>query len=196
MNTEVRKIATFVETLMIEGGKPAPQPVTTVVVAAVLRNPWAGKGFCEDLRPEILRLAPALGAELTSRLVALMPAERVQAYGKAAVVGVNGEIEHASALIHTLRFGNMFREAVNGTAFLSFTNTRVGPGAMLSLPMIHKSATGQRSHFLTATFQIADAPAPDEILIAIGAADGGRAHPRIGDRFIDMAEMGEAPAQA
>lgn len=196
MNTEVRKIATFVETLMIEGGKPAEQPITTVVVAAVLRNPWAGKGFCEDLRPEILRLAPVLGAELTRRLVALMPAERVQAYGKAAVVGVNGEIEHASALIHTLRFGNMFREAVNGTAFLSFTNTRVGPGAMLSLPMIHKSATGQRSHFLTATFQIADAPAPDEILIAIGAADGGRAHPRIGDRFTDMAEMGEEKAQA
>ncbi|WP_414449433.1 amino acid synthesis family protein [Burkholderia sp. 22PA0099] len=196
MNTEVRKIATFVETLMIEGGKPAEQPITTVVVAAVLRNPWAGKGFCEDLRPEILRLAPTLGKELTSRLVALMPAERVQAYGKAAVVGVNGEIEHASALIHTLRFGNMFREAVNGTTFLSFTNTRVGPGAMLSMPMIHKSATGQRSHFLTATFQIADAPAPDEILIAIGAADGGRAHPRIGDRFTDMAEMDEEKAQA
>ncbi|MBN3726250.1 amino acid synthesis family protein [Burkholderia sp. Ac-20379] len=196
MKPEVRKIATFVETLMIEGGKPAEQPITTVVVAAVLRNPWAGKGFCEDLRPEILRLAPVLGAELTSRLVALMPAERVEAYGKAAVVGVNGEIEHASALIHTLRFGNMFREAVHGTAFLSFTNTRVGPGAMLSLPMIHKSATGQRSHFLTATFQIADAPAPDEILIAIGAADGGRAHPRIGDRFIDMAEMDQEKAQA
>lgn len=189
MNTEVRKISTFVEEMHIEGGKRAEKPVTTVVVAAVLRNPWAGKGFCEDLRPEILRLAPVLGTELTRHLVTLMPAERVEAYGKAAVVGVNGEIEHASALIHTLRFGNMFREAVNGTSFLSFTNTRVGPGAMLSLPMIHKSATGQRSHFLTATFQIADAPGPDEVLIAIGAADGGRAHPRIGDRFVDMAEM-------
>ncbi|MDR8396549.1 MULTISPECIES: amino acid synthesis family protein [Paraburkholderia] len=189
MDTEVRKISTFVEEMYIEGGKRAEQPITTVVVAAVLRNPWAGQGFCADLRPEILRLAPVLGAELTRRLVAVMPAERVEAYGKAAAVGVNGEIEHASALIHTLRFGNMFREAVNGTAFLSFTNTRVGPGAMLSLPMIHKSATGQRSHFLTATFQITDAPGPDEVLIAIGAADGGRAHPRIGDRFVDMAEM-------
>ncbi|EIF34890.1 Protein of unknown function (DUF1185) [Burkholderia sp. Ch1-1] len=189
MDTEVRKISTFVEEMYIEGGKRAEQPITTVVVAAVLRNPWAGQGFCMDLRPEILRLAPVLGAELTRRLVAVMPAERVEAYGKAAAVGVNGEIEHASALIHTLRFGNMFREAVNGTAFLSFTNTRVGPGAMLSLPMIHKSATGQRSHFLTATFQITDAPGPDEVLIAIGAADGGRAHPRIGDRFVDMAEM-------
>lgn len=189
MDTEVRKISTFVEEMYIEGGKRTERPITTVVVAAVLRNPWAGQGFCEDLRPEILRLAPVLGAELTRRLVAAMRADRVEAYGKAAAVGVNGEIEHASALIHTLRFGNMFREAVNGTAFLSFTNTRVGPGAMLSLPMIHKSATGQRSHFLTATFQITDAPGPDEVLIAIGAADGGRAHPRIGDRFADMAEM-------
>ncbi|WP_322010771.1 amino acid synthesis family protein [Paraburkholderia sp. J12] len=189
METGVRKIATFVEETHIEGSKEAERPITMVVVAAVLRNPWAGQGFVENLRPEILRLAPALGAELTRRLVAVMPPERIQAYGKAAAVGVNGEIEHASALIHTLRFGNMYREAANGTAFLSFTNTRLGPGAMVSLPMIHKSETGKRSHFLTATFQISDAPGPDEVLIAIGAADGGRAHPRIADRFEDMAEM-------
>ena len=160
-----------------------------MVVAAIVRNPWTGQGFVEDLRPEILRLAPVLGVEMTRRLVAIMPADRVEAYGKAATVGVNGEIEHGSALIHTLRFGNTFREAVNGTAFLSFTNTRSAPGALLSVPMIHKSETGKRSHFITATFQVADAPGPDEILIAIGAADGGRAHPRIADRFQDMAEM-------
>ncbi|WP_438394290.1 amino acid synthesis family protein [Caballeronia sp. DA-9] len=187
--TGLRKIATFIEETHIEGGRAAERPITTVVVAAIVRNPWAGKGFVEDLRPEILRLAPVLGREMTQRLVAIMPAERVEAYGKAATVGVNGEIEHGSALIHTLRFGNMYREAVNGTAFLSFTNTRSGPGALMSVPMIHKSETGKRSHFITATFQIADAPGPDEILIAIGAADGGRAHPRIADRFQDMAEM-------
>lgn len=191
MNTDlqVRKISTFVEELMVEGGRAAPRPITTVVVAAVLKNPWAGQGFCEDLQPEIRRLAPPLGAELTRRLVALMPAARVEAYGKAAVVGVNGEIEHASALIHTLRFGNLFRSAVSGTAFLPFTNTRVGPGALVSVPMIHKSETGKRSHFITATFQMTDAPAADEILLAIGAADGGRVHPRIADRFQDMEEM-------
>jgi Amino acid synthesis len=196
METGLRKIATFVEETFIEGGKAAERPITTVIVAAVLRNPWAGQGFVDNLRPEILRLAPVLGTEMTRRLVAVMPAERVEAYGKAATVGVNGEIEHGSALIHTLRFGNMFREAVSGTAFLSFTNTRVGPGALLSVPMIHKSETGKRSHFLTATFQIADAPGPDEILIAIGASDGGRAHPRIADRFQDMAEMEAEKANA
>jgi hypothetical protein len=196
METGVRKIATYVEETLVEGGKATERPITTVIVAAVLRNPWAGQGFVENLRPEILRLAPVLGAEMTRRLVAVMPAERVEAYGKAATVGVNGEIEHGSALIHTLRFGNMYREAVNGTAFLSFTNTRVGPGALLSVPMIHKSETGKRSHFITATFQMADAPGPDEIVIAIGAADGGRAHPRIADRFQDMAEIEAEKANA
>lgn len=189
MEIEIRKIATFVEETFIEGGKAAEQPIKMVVVAAILRNPWAGQGYVENLQPEILRLAPLLGVEMTRRLTSIMPAGQVQAYGKAAAVGVNGEIEHASALIHTLRFGNIYREAVQGTAFLSFTNTRLGAGAMLSLPMVHKSETGKRSHFVTATFQVADAPGPDEILIAIGAADGGRAHPRIGDRFQDMAEM-------
>jgi hypothetical protein len=189
METGVRKIVTFVEETIIEGGRPAPRPIRSVTVAAVLRNPWANQGFVENLRPEILRLAPALGAEMTKRLLAIMHADEVEAYGKAAAVGVNGEIEHGSALIHTLRFGNLYREAVKGTAFLSFTNTRFGAGAMLSVPMIHKSETGKRSHFITSTFQIADAPGPDEIVIAIAAADGGRAHPRIADRFQDMAEM-------
>lgn len=189
MDIGLRKISTLTEEVFVEGGKQADRPINTVVVAAVLKNPWAGQGFVENLRPEILRIAPVLGAEMTKRLIALMPANQVEAYGKAAAVGVNGEIEHASALIHTLRFGNLFREAVNGTTYLSFANTRNAPGALLSLPMTHKTETGKRSHFLTANFQVSDAPAADEILVAIGAADAGRAHPRIADRFQDMEEM-------
>ncbi|TIL65555.1 amino acid synthesis family protein [Mesorhizobium sp.] len=189
MDLGVRKISTFIEETSIEGGKPVERPITTIIVAAILRNPWAGQGFVENLRPEILRLAPKLGAVMTKRLVALMPAEKVEAYGKAAAVGINGEIEHGSALIHTLRFGNLFREAVNGTTYLSFTNTRIAPGGLFSVPMTHKSESGKRSHFITANFQVPDAPATDEVLIAIAASDGGRAHPRIADRFLDMAEM-------
>lgn len=195
MDSEVRKFCTFVEEVLIEGGKAAERPVTVIVAAAVLRNPWAGRGFVEDLRPEILRLAPKLGAELTKRLLALMPADKMEAYGKGAAVGVNGEIEHASALIHTLRFGNLFRDAVGGTTYLEFCNTRNAAGALLSLPMMHKSETGRRSHFLTANFQISDSPAPDEIIVAVGGADGGRPHARIGDRFQDIAEM-ESEAKA
>lgn len=192
MKLEIRKIATFVEELLIEGGKPADKPVLSVAVAAVLTNPWCNKDglFTDDLRPVIYEFAPILGKELTRRLISVIPAEHIEAYGKCAAVGLNGEVEHASALIHTLRFGNIFREAAQGTSYLNFTNTRNAAGSLLALPMSHKSVTGTRSHFLTMNLQIADAPRDNEILIAIGAADGGRPHSRIGDRFHDMEEMG------
>lgn len=189
MGIEIRKICTFLEETLVEGGKTAPRPVNTIVVAAIIPNPWAGRGFVEDLRPEIIRIASELSHEMTNRLLAQMAPEKIEACGKAAAVGVNGEIEHASAMIHTLRFGNPFREAIGGTNYLEFANTRNAPGALLSLPMMHKSESGKRSHFLTANFQIADAPGPDEIIVAIGASDSGRAHARIADRFQDIAEM-------
>ncbi|WP_342644222.1 amino acid synthesis family protein [Rhodoligotrophos ferricapiens] len=189
MKPEIRKIACYTEETFIEGGKAGDRPITMAVAAAVLTNPWRGRGFVEDLRPEILAMAPVLGEELVSRLTRIIAPEQIEAYGKAAIVGSNGEVEHGSALIHTLRFGNLFRNAVGGTTYLSFTNTRGPAGMLVSLPMTHKTVTGTRSHFITATFSIPDAPAADEILIAIGASDGGRMHPRIGDRFQDMKEM-------
>ncbi|HEV7320478.1 MAG TPA: amino acid synthesis family protein [Ensifer sp.] len=189
MTIGIRKICTFLEETLVEGGKAAPRPVNIVVVAAVIQNPWAGRGFVENLRPEIIRIASDLSHEMTGRLLHQMQPERIEACGKAAAVGINGEIEHASAMIHTLRFGNPFREAIGGTNYLEFANTRNAPGALLSLPMMHKSESGKRSHFLTANFQIADAPGPDEIIVAIGASDNGRAHARIADRFQDIAEM-------
>jgi hypothetical protein len=117
-------------------------------------------------------------------------APSVEAYGKAAVVGSDGEVEHASALIHTLRFGNQLREAVGGTSYLSFTNKRAGPGCSIDIPMTHINSEGLRSHFLTISFTIPDAPAADEIVVAIGAGTAGRPHHRIGDRHQDMKEMG------
>lgn len=189
MSLGIRKFTTFLEETLVEGGRAASRPVNIVVVAAVIQNPWAGRGFVEDLRPEIVRIAEELSHEMTSRLLRQIGPDRIEACGKAAAVGINGEIEHASAMIHTLRFGNPFREAIGGTNYLEFANTRNAPGALLSLPMMHKSENGKRSHFLTANFQIADAPGPDEIIVAIGASDSGRAHARIADRFQDIAEM-------
>ncbi|MGI6854223.1 amino acid synthesis family protein [Mesorhizobium sp. 1B3] len=196
MSLEIRKIVRHAEEVFIEGGKAGPRPVTAVAVAAIVRNPWAHRGFVEDLRPEVLEISPKLADALVGRLLELCPPERIEAYGKAAVVGLAGEIEHGSALIHTLRFGNVFREAAGGTSYLSFTNTRHAAGAMVSLPMTHKTIVGQRSHFLTLDFCVSDAPDRDEILVAIGASDGGRMHPRIGDRFQDMQEMGIKPQSA
>ena len=107
MDLKLRKFAKFVDKTFIEGGKKAKEPVLLVSVAAVIENPWAGKGFVEDLKPEILDLAPQLGDLLVPELTKeIGSGDKILAYGKAAMVGLNGEIEHASAFIHTLRFGN------------------------------------------------------------------------------------------
>ena len=191
MDLKLRKLTKFVDKTFIEGGKKAKDPVLLVSVAAVIQNPWAEKGFVEDIKPEILKLAPKLGNLLVTELIKeIGSGEKIMAYGKAAMVGLNGEIEHASAFIHTLRFGNVFRDAVGGTSYLSFTNTRGPAGSKISLPMMHKTDAGLRPFYLTHEFTIQDAPNENEIVVAIGGAPTGRAHARTGDRYQDMKEMG------
>ncbi|WP_353174001.1 amino acid synthesis family protein [Paracandidimonas soli] len=191
MKAQIRKIVSYVEDTLIEGGRAAPTPLRMIGVAAVVRNPWAGCGFVEDLKPAIHAVAPELGRVLTERVLDLAQgAEHIEAYGKAAVVGTEGEVEHASALIHTLRFGNHYRKALNAKSYLSFTNVRGGPDCAISIPMMDKDDEGRRSHYLTLQFSINDAPAPDEIVVALGASIGGRPHHRIGDRYQDLKELG------
>ena len=191
MDLKLRKIAKFVDKTFIEGGKEAKEPVLLASVAAVIKNPWHDKGFVEDLKPIILELAPKLGDILVPELIKEIGSpKKILAYGKAGTVGLDGEIEHASAFIHTLRFGNKFREAVDGTSYLSFTNTRGPAGSKISIPMMHKRDSGLRPYYLTHEFTIHDAPFNDEIIIAIGGASSGRAHARTGDRYQDMKEMG------
>ncbi|WP_246856448.1 amino acid synthesis family protein [Acetobacter vaccinii] len=189
--TEVRKIVAFQEETIIEGSKVAATPLKIFSVAAVLKNPWWGLDFVEDLGPAIREVAPYLGELLTSRIIEMAGGgDKIEAYGKSAVVGTGGEIEHASALIHTLRFGNHFRRAVGAKSYLAFTNTRGGPNAPITIPLMDKIDEGRRSHYLTAQFSINDAPAPDEIVVALGASIGGRPHHRIGDRYKDLEELG------
>ena len=191
MSHGIRKIVTYTEDTFIEGGKDAPVPLRLFAVAAVLKNPWAGQGFVEDRKPQIHAVAPVLGEQITNTLLGLTGGgDAIEAYGKAAVVGGNGEIEHASALIHTLRFGNFYRKAVGAKSYLSFTNVRGGPNCAISIPMMHKHDEGMRSHYLTLQFAINDAPGPDEIVVALGASIGGRPHHRIGDRYQDLADLG------
>ena len=112
MKPEIRKLVTYDEDVLIEGFRAAETPWRMFAVAAVVKNPWAGR-YVEDLKPEIQAFGPPLGALLTERIIALAGSgDAIEAYGKAAVVGLDGEVEHASGLIHTLRFGNHFREAV------------------------------------------------------------------------------------
>jgi hypothetical protein len=190
MTPEIRKIVTFEEEVFIEGFRKADKPWRIYAVAAVITNPWAGR-YVEDLTPEIRAYGPVLGELLTDRIITLAGGgNAIEAYGKAGVVGTNGEIEHASALIHTLHFGNHYREAVGAKSYLSFTNTRGPANAPISIPLMDKNDAGRRSHYLTIQFAIPDAPAPDEVLIVLGGASGGRPHHRIGDRYQDLKELG------
>jgi hypothetical protein len=191
MEASIRKIVTFCEETRIEGGREAAVPLRMFAAAAVIENPWAGRGFVEDLSPEIRTVAPRLGELLTTEIIRLAGSgEAVEGYGKAAVCGSAGEIEHASALIHTLRFGNHYRRAVGAKTYLAFTNTRGGPNTSIAIPLMDKLDEGRRSHYLTIQFSILDAPAPNEIVVALGASIGGRPHHRIGDRYKDLEELG------
>lgn len=191
MLTELRKVVTYDEEIHRDGARAATPPLRLIGVAAVVHSPWAGRGYVEDLGPDIARMAPVLGQLLTARLVALAGSgEAIEAYGKASLAGTGCELEHGSALIHTLRFGNFYREAVGAKTYLGFTNGRGGPGAEIQIPLMDKHDGGRRSHYLTVQFSIADAPGPDEIVVALGASLGGRPHPRIGDRYSDLAAMG------
>lgn len=193
MIDELRKVVTFDEDIHREGGRAAEPPLRMIGVAAVVANPWAGRGFVEDLQPDIQRMAPELGKLLTDRLIALAGSgDAIEAYGKACVAGVNAELEHACALIHTLRFGNFYREAVGAQSYLGFTSTRGPANTPVYVPLMDKHDTGRRSHYLTVQFSIYDAPAADELVVALGAATGGRPHPRIGDRYSDLAALGRS----
>lgn len=191
MAIQIRKTLLQVESVLIEGGRVPSQPLTLYTAAAVVTNPWAGRGYVEDLRPDIHAAAPVLGELLTKMIIdAVGSGDAVEAYGKAAVVGLDGELEHASALIHTLRFGNQYREAVGAKSYLAFCNTRGGANAPIMIPLMDKNDEGRRSHYLTIQTAIPDAPAANEIVVALGASVGGRPHHRIGDRYQDLKEMG------
>ena len=169
------------EKTLIEGFCEAKNPLRMFAVAAVIKNPWSGR-YVDDLKPEILSIAPPLGEELTQRITELAGGgEKIEAYGKAAVVGLDGEIEHASALIHTLRFGNYYREAVGAKSYLSFTNTRGPANAPIMIPLMDKNDAGRRSHYLTIQFSI---------VVVLGGSIGGRPHHRIGDRYQDLKDLG------
>ena len=193
MLKELRKIVTFDEDIYSEGGKEANPILRMIGVAAVLSNPWKGQGFVEDLQPEIKRIAPVMAKALTDRLISMVGSgEKIEAYGKAALAGTSCEIEHASAIIHTLQFGNFYREAVGAKSYLGFTNTRGPANTQIQIPLMDKHDTGRRSHYLTVQFSIYDAPDVNEIVCALGAATSGRPHHRIGDRYSELKALGKS----
>ncbi|MEO3417269.1 amino acid synthesis family protein [Roseovarius sp. CAU 1744] len=189
MPVEIRRTLTITQTTLREGWKNVPIPTQLVAALAIIRNPWFGRGHVEDLGPEIREQGPELGKLLTE-MILNVTGDRLEGYGKASIVGMGGEIEHAQALTHTLWFGNQFRDAVSAKTYLAFTNTRGAAGTSLMIPLMDKDDGGRRSHYQTIHTCVPDAPAEDEIIVALGASVGGHPNHRIGDRYTDLREMG------
>lgn len=178
MTLTARKLVEYAEEIREEGGREVRPPARVVAVAAVIANPWAGRGFVEDLGPVVEQVASPLGALLVPRLTALLGAP-VEAYGKAAVVGLEGELEHGSALIHTLAFGNHLREAASASTLLPAVEKRAAAGATFDVPLKHVTDATIRSHHQTFEVRVPDAPRAHEIVVALAAAATGRPHARL-----------------
>lgn len=191
MEPNIRKIVTYKEVITSDGGRAATPPLVLFAAAAVIENPWVGRGFVEDLMPEIRAFGPKLGQMLTDEMLALGgSSEAIEAIGKASMAGLDGEMEHASAIIHTVNYGNALRKAVGGKAYLGFTNTRGPANTQINIPLMDKNDTGRRSHYLTVQMHIPDAPNSNELIVTFGGSVGGRPHHRIGDRYSDLAALG------
>ena len=175
---EPRKILLFQETTLSEAGRVAARPVVRVAASVVLANPFAGR-FVEDLA-DLFDTGGALGEELMGKLMRLLDGP-VVSYGKAAVVGTSGEFEHGGALLHP-KLGKPMRAAIGGGKAVIPSNVKVGPaGTTIDIPLGHKDEPWSFDHFDTMSVAVADAPRPDEIIMFIALADGGRIHPRCGD---------------
>ena len=146
MAVEIRRTILNIQTTFEEGGKKVDTPTKLVSAVAIIKNPWFGRGYVENLSPEIRETGPVLGKLLTN-MVLEVTGDKIEGYGKASVVGMGGEQEHGQGLTHTLWFGNQYREAVDAKTYLVFANTRGAAGTSLIIPLMDKHDGGRRSHY-------------------------------------------------
>ena len=180
MKSKIRKLIVVVEETHTEMGRKVDPPTRRAAALAVIANPHAGR-YVEDLA-DLMDLGEELGALLTARALAALgvSGDAVESYGKAALVGEDGELEHAAALLHP-KLGAPVRKALGkGAALIPSSKKRAGPGAPFDVPLGHKDAAFVRSHFDGMEVRVADAPRADEIVIAVALTDSGRPLPRVG----------------
>lgn len=177
----VRKYAVVTEAILIEGEKVAETPWRLAAAMAVVKNPYAGQ-YVQDLNPLINAYSEYLGTELVNKALKALDitGDEVEAFGKGALVGLDGEVEHGSAIIHTLIFGNPVRNACGAKSLLPSAEKRGGAGSSLDLALKHKLNTEIRSHHMTFEVRIPDAPRNDEIVVVVTVSTSGRPHARIG----------------
>ncbi|WP_372421791.1 amino acid synthesis family protein [Salinarimonas chemoclinalis] len=188
MPANIRKIVVVVEETRREMGREIAPPTRRAAAVAIIENPFAGR-YVEDLEA-LMAIGEELGDLLGRRAVAALgvaPAA-IESYGKAAMVGENGELEHAAAILHP-RLGKPLRAAVEkGAALVPSSKKMGGPGQPLDIPLGHKDAAYVRSHFDGMEVRVNDAPRANEIMVAIAVADSGRPLPRVGGLTKDEAK--------
>jgi hypothetical protein len=173
----IRRLSVIRDVIYEEGGMPALTAATRVAACAVIANPYAGRAS-DDLEALI-----AAGAEIGERLareaLSLLPGPAI-AYGKAAIVGVNGDIEHAAAILHP-RMGKAIRAAIGGGKAIIPSTQKIGAaGAAIDTPLAHKDDEWSFNHIDTISVSVGGAPRPDEILIVVALSDNCRPRPRLG----------------
>ena len=180
MHARIRKLVVEVEETRIEMGKAVVPPTRKALAMAVIDNPFAGR-YVENL-DELVAIGEELGGLLGTKCVEALGIApgAAQSYGKAAIVGEAGELEHAAAILHP-KLGAPLRKAVEkGAALVPSAKKRGGLGAAIDVPLGHKDAAFVRSHFDAMEARVADAPRPNEIVVAVVVTDSGRPLPRVG----------------
>ncbi len=185
---DVRAWYCAAQEILHEGGKPGV-PLLKAAAAVVIRNPFVGR-YVADLSP-LTKPSALLGRALGRRAVALLGGRPVESYGKGGIAGTNGEQEHVVACVTTI-FGDALREAVGGgKAWISSASKVASLGAQIDIPLAHKDELYIRSHYDAMTIAMPDGPRPDEIMICVAVATGGRIHQRVGGKSVrDLAGQG------
>ncbi len=180
MKSQIRKIIVQVDEVLQEGGQAVNPPTRRALAMAVIANPYAGK-FSENL-DQLIDIGEELGGLLGERCVKVLgiKPEDAHSYGKAAIVGEGGELEHAAAILHP-KLGAPLRKAVSkGAALVPSAKKQGTLGTAIDVPLGHKDAAFVRSHFDAMEARVNDAPRANEIVVAVVVTDSGRPHPRIG----------------
>ena len=175
---QIKRTLTFIEEIALDAGQRVDPPLRKVAVAAIIDNPFAGR-FERDLSP-LTNASAELGRHICQLAIALLSPHKAESYGKAAIIGMNGEQEHGVAMLTTV-FGNVMREAAGGgKAWISSLTKRAAPGGTIDIPLAHKDALYVRSHYDGITVTLPDAPLPNEIAIICAYANRGRPNHRVG----------------
>ncbi len=177
---QIRKIVKLVEETRLEMDRPVNPPTRRAAAIAVIKNPFAGR--YEENLAELVNIGEQLGSllgEMAVEALGISP-EQAESYGKAAIVGVRGELEHAAAILHP-KLGGPFREALGGgKAIIPSSKKMGGPGTEIDVPVHYKDAAFVRSHFDAMPVRVQDAPRGDEIVVVLVVTDSGRPLARVG----------------